>query len=165
MSLSVPSKFVLPDLLSDCPYQLRTSQHREQVEMDTKQWLFKDNDNLQGQDKRKYETLKSGLLASMAYPTAAYPELRACNDFLTYLFHLDDISDEMVAEESSSKADVVLNVLYHPKTYRTPWRIAKLTQEYVLLDCDCIYRQTDSACQSLEKNPFKSVSCHTTTLC
>ena len=65
----------------------------------------------------------------MCYPTAAYPQLRVCNDFLTYLFHLDDLSDDM-EEGATSTADVVNNALYHPSHHQTS-RIGKMTKESV----------------------------------
>lgn len=98
-----------------------------------------------GQKKERYTTLQSGLLAAMVYPHAAFSQLRACNDFLTYLFHLDNLSDEMKEDESLSTADTVLNVLYHPDTYQTSSRVGKLAKEFVLLSVRLEDLETDSA--------------------
>jgi hypothetical protein len=63
----------------------------------------------------------------MCYPDAGCPQLRVCNDFLTYLFHLDNLSDDMDDRSTKTTADVVLNALYHPHTDRSPARVGKMT--------------------------------------
>jgi len=123
-------KIVLPDLVSHCTFKLRTSRHWKQVTVETKKWLFKDN-NLLGQKRSAYHGLKSGLLTSMCYPDAGYTQLRAVNDFMTYLFHLDNLSDDMDNRGTCSTADEVLNSLYHPHTWRSSARVGKMTREYV----------------------------------
>jgi len=72
----------------------------------------------------------------MTYPDAAYPQLRVCNDFLTYLFHLDNLSDDMSDRGTKSVGDAVMNALYHPKKYRATTRIGKMTQEYAFFFSD-----------------------------
>ncbi|KAJ3712723.1 isoprenoid synthase domain-containing protein [Lentinula raphanica] len=128
MSSAAPTKFILPDLVSDCPYPLHVNRHRKQVTTETKRWLFK-GDNLQGKIRERYHGLKCGTLAAMVYPRAAYPQLRVCNDFLTYLFHLDNLSDDMDNHGTMTTADVVMNSLYHPGKYQSP-RIGKMTRDY-----------------------------------
>lgn len=127
-SPSPPTKFLLPDLVSHCTFDIRVSRHRKQITTATKQWLFKDG-NLLGRKREAYHGLKCGLLSSMCYPKAAAPQLRVCNDFLTYLFHLDNLSDDMDNRGTITTADVVLNSLYHPDTYQTPARVGKMTRE------------------------------------
>lgn len=83
-----------------------------------------------GQKRAKYHGLKAGLLTAMCYPGAGYPQLRVCNDFLTYLFHLDNLSDDMTDRGTCTTADVVMNSLYHPETYHTPARVGKMTRDY-----------------------------------
>jgi hypothetical protein len=52
----------------------------------------------------------------MCYLDAGCLQLHVCNNFLTYLFHLDNLSDDMDDRSTKTTADVVLNVLYHPHT-------------------------------------------------
>lgn len=125
-----PTKVVLPDLVSHCSFPLQRNRHRKRITTETKRWLFK-GDNLVGRAQDKYHGLKAGLLTSMCYPHAAYPQLRVCNDFLTYLFHLDNLSDDMDNRGTRNVANIVLNSLYHPHTYWSPARIGKMTREYV----------------------------------
>ncbi|KAF5381366.1 hypothetical protein D9615_008302 [Tricholomella constricta] len=123
------TKIVLPDLVSHCTFKKRVSRHRKQVTSETKRWLFKGG-NLTGKKRDAFHGLKAGLLTAMCYPDAGCPQLRVCNDFLTYLFHLDNLSDDMDNRGTRSTADVVLNSLYHPHTYQSPARVGKMTRDY-----------------------------------
>ncbi|KAH9478347.1 Sesquiterpene synthase Agr1 [Psilocybe cubensis] len=122
-------KIILPDLVSHCTFDLRMSRHRKQVTVETKKWLFKDG-NLLGKKREAYHGLKCGLLTSMCYPDAGYGQLRVVNDFLTYLFHLDNLSDDMDNRGTRTTADEVLNSLYHPHTWRSSARVGKMTRDY-----------------------------------
>nr|BBH51502.1 putative sesquiterpene synthase [Clitopilus sp.] len=124
-----PTKFILPDLVSHCTFKLRCSRFRQKVTTETKQWLFKGG-NLGAKDRVKFHGLKAGLLTAMTYPGAAYPQLRVCNDFLTYLFHLDNLSDDMDNRGTHTVGNVVMNSLYHPHTYNEPERVGKMARDY-----------------------------------
>ncbi|TFK67853.1 terpenoid synthase [Pluteus cervinus] len=117
--------FILPDLISHCTFKLRISRHRKQVTNETKRWLFQGG-NLVGKDRDSYHGLNAGLLTAMTYPGASCTQLRACNDFLTFLFFYDNISDEMEKRSATEAADVVLNALYHPYSYSSPTRVGRL---------------------------------------
>ncbi|KAG6868137.1 hypothetical protein C0993_007260 [Termitomyces sp. T159_Od127] len=127
--LASAAKITLPDLVSHCDFKLRCNRHRKQITRETKWWLFKGG-NLNGKKRDAFHGLKAGLLTAMTYPDAAYPQLRVCNDFLTYLFHLDNLSDDMDNRGTRSTADVVLNSLYHPYSYRGSERVGKMTRDY-----------------------------------
>lgn len=129
MPSSPLKKFIIPDLVSHCSFTLRVNRHRKQTTTETKKWLFKDG-NLLGQKREAYHGLKAGLLTSMCYPDAACPQLRVCNDFLTYLFHLDNLSDDMDNRGTLTVADEVLNSLYHPHTWRSTARVGKMARDF-----------------------------------
>ncbi|CAK5261827.1 unnamed protein product [Mycena citricolor] len=124
------TKFVLPDLVSHCDFPLRVSRHRKQVTGETKQWLFKGDNLTNPKIRERFHGLKCGTLTAMCYPDAGCPQLRVCNDFLTYLFHLDNLSDDMDTHGTQTTADTVLNALYHPHTDRSQARVAKMTRDY-----------------------------------
>lgn len=86
-----------------------------------------------GKKREAYHGLKAGLLVAQCYPDAAYSQLRVVNDFMTYLFHMDNLSDDMDNMGTLSTADEVLNSLYHPHTLRSSSRVGKMTREYVTL--------------------------------
>jgi hypothetical protein len=118
-----PIKFVIPDLVSHCPFPLRTNRHRASTTSASKSWLFR---GLTGasflmpstsptltKKLSKFHSLKAGKLTAMCYPTAGAPQLRVCCDFMNYLFHLDNISDEMDSRGTRRTQDIVMDALHH----------------------------------------------------
>lgn len=67
-------------------------------------------------------------LTAMVYPGAAYPQLRVCNDFLAWIFHYDNLSDDMDASGATFMANNVMNAFYHPGRCASPG-IGRLTRE------------------------------------
>jgi len=65
----------------------------------------------------------------MCYPYADFDQLRVCCDFMNYLFHLDDISDDMTHMDTRSVANDVMNALYYPEIDDTNTRVSTLTRE------------------------------------
>ena len=81
-----------------------------------------------GHAQDAYHGLKVGMLTAMCYPKAGYPQLRVCNDFLTYLFHLDNLSDEMDQHGTAKCGDIVMNTLCYAQNFPSH-RVAKMTKE------------------------------------
>ncbi|KAJ8487526.1 hypothetical protein ONZ45_g9641 [Pleurotus djamor] len=125
---SPPNKIILPDLVSHCDFKIRCNRYRKKASSESKQWLFR-GDNLTGKKRDAYHGLKAGLLTSMCYPNAGAIQLRVCCDFMNYLFHLDNLSDDMDNRGTKSTADVVLNALYNPEMRQTK-RVGKMTKDY-----------------------------------
>ena len=121
-------KIILPDLLSYCAFNVRFNRYGKHVSDAAKKWLFAGLD-LSEKRRRGFHGLKCGLLASLCYPDAAYPQLRVCADFLGYLFYLDDISDDMDIRGTQDIADVVMNTLYHPASTCSTSRVVRLTKK------------------------------------
>jgi hypothetical protein len=65
----------------------------------------------------------------MCYPYADFDRLRVCCDFMNYLFHLDDLSDDMTHLGTRKIADDVMNTLYCPDAYESNSRVSTLTRE------------------------------------
>jgi len=124
-----PTKFILPDLASHCDFNLRINRHRKQATAESNRWLFC-GDNLSRKSRKAIYGLKAGRLTSMCYPEVGFPQLRVCCDFLTFLFHLDDLSDDMDNAGTKAIADVVMNSLHHPYHYYSPTRLNRTTKEY-----------------------------------
>ena len=122
------TKIVLPDIPSYCAFDVRFNRHAKRVSTVSRKWL-RDGIELTEKKRRAFDGLKCDVLASVCYPDAAYPQLRVCTDFLAYLFHLDDISDEMDIHGTQDIADVVMDVLYHPHIRSSTSRVADLTRE------------------------------------
>ena len=54
--------------------------------------------------------------------------MRVCCDFGTWLFHLDDISDDMDDRSTEAIAKEVMTTLNNPDTYHPKTYIGKLTE-------------------------------------
>lgn len=127
-----PDKIVLPDLVAHCPFALRTNPHGAAVARASERWISK-RGNLNRAQRARVRGLQAGLLTAMCWPDARAHELKVCADFLTYLFHLDDLTDDMDGRGAGRTADVVLTALYHPHRFAGPARVDKMTRRCALL--------------------------------
>lgn len=127
-----PAKISIPDLVSHCDFPLRNNRHRKQATVECKQWLFRGG-NLSQRKRDAFHGLKAGLLTSMCYPRAAYPQLRVCCDFMNWLFHMDNISDELNDRGTAFAGIDVMNAFWLPaEEYMPATRVGKMAREYVL---------------------------------
>ncbi|KIJ15937.1 hypothetical protein PAXINDRAFT_180528 [Paxillus involutus ATCC 200175] len=129
-SLSAPTKIVIPDLVSHCTFDLRLNRNHKLVSVESKRWLFNGDPYLDEQSRRAFHGLKAGRLTAMCYPNVGYPQLRACADFLNWLFHLDNLSDDMDNRGIQEVSNVVMNSLYDPHTYRSSARLNRMTKDF-----------------------------------
>ncbi|KAF7348881.1 Terpene cyclase [Mycena venus] len=125
------SSMILPNLQTHCTFPFRKSRYHKFLSAKTKAWFFRGRAEDFKMQCATFKGLKPALLAAVSYPTAGYPQLQLCSDFLTYFFFLDDLSDELDKADTKSVADVVLNSLYHPYTYRSSTRISEMTKDLV----------------------------------
>ena len=58
--------------------------------------------------------LQAGVLTAYCYNNCTSGRLRVVNDFLTYLFHLDDVSDGYLARDAEGLANLVMNAFEWP---------------------------------------------------
>lgn len=135
-SSPAPSKIIIPDLVSHCTIPVRLNPNWKLASVESKQWLFRGGD-LSERKRDAFHGLKAGYLTSMCYPLAGYPQLRVCCDFMNYLFHLDNISDEMDHRGTLGTAINVMDPLYHPESSRPTTRVGKMTKEYVFPRFHC----------------------------
>ncbi|CAL1699466.1 unnamed protein product [Somion occarium] len=126
---SQPMKIVIPDLVSHCDFPLRCNPCEAQASLECKEWLFRGG-KMSEKKKSAFHGLKAGLLTSWCYPKASYNELRVCCDFMNWLFHLDNISDDMNDYGTSRTAVDIMNALYHPHTYSPVSPEGRMTQDY-----------------------------------
>ncbi|KZT04442.1 terpenoid synthase [Laetiporus sulphureus 93-53] len=130
-SSSSPTKFYLPDLVGHSTIPVRCNRHHKQANTESTQWLICGG-KLTDKKRDAFRGLKAGYLTSMCYPLAGYPQLRVCCDFMNYLFHLDNISDEMNDSGTVGTAAQVLNVLYHPYASQPNTKVGRMTRDYWL---------------------------------
>ena len=122
------TKVLIPDLVSHCQFPLRINSHRNQAIEECEDWLFRGG-NLSEAKRRAYHGLKAGLLTTMCYPNAAYPQLRANCDFMNWLFHMDNISDDMNDRGTTCQGIDVMNVFWCPDTHHPTTRCGQMARE------------------------------------
>ncbi|EAU88892.1 hypothetical protein CC1G_12294 [Coprinopsis cinerea okayama7 len=113
-----PASFILPDLVSHCPFPLRYHPKGDEVAKQTVHWLDSNCPDLTAKERKAMYGLQAGELTGYCYPYTTPERLRVVADFLNYLFHLDNISDGMMTRETAVLADVVMNALWFPEDYR-----------------------------------------------
>jgi hypothetical protein len=84
-------------------------------------------------------------LTCACYPLAPLHKLRVCCDFMNWLFHLDDVSDDMDDKNTITIGDEVMTTYLHPDTYNPQTHVGKLTKRYVSF----AYRSRRSTIHSL----------------
>lgn len=72
-------------------------------------------------------------LTCACYPSAPLHKLRVCCDFMNWLFHLDDLSDDMDDRNTVTIGHEVMNTYYYPDTYNPKSHVGKLTKRYASL--------------------------------
>lgn len=69
-------------------------------------------------------------LTSACWAFVPYHRLKACSDFINWLFHLDNISDDMDDKSTNGVAKEVMTTLTDPDTYDPKTDVGKLTKWY-----------------------------------
>ncbi|KAG9313630.1 terpenoid synthase [Chiua virens] len=124
-----PTTIRLPDLVSHCKFDLHIDRSHKRVSVESMGWLFDGDPDLDEPSRRAFHGVKAGKLAAMCYPNVGYPQLRACTDFLNWLIHLDNLSDDMTDRSIENVAEVVMNSLHQPYTYHSPGRLSRMTTD------------------------------------
>ncbi|KAG5723434.1 Germacradienol/germacrene D synthase [Termitomyces sp. T112] len=114
---SQPTSFILPDLLSHCTYPLIYHPDGDEIAKQSVEWLESNCPDLSAKGRHALHGLKAGELTAFCYNNTTPERLRIASDFLTYLFHLDDISDGMMTRETGVLSDVVMNALWFSDRY------------------------------------------------
>lgn len=66
--------------------------------------------------------LKAGELTAACYPDASPFHLRVCDDFMNWLFNLDDWLDEFTLEDTYGMAKCCIAAMRDPHSYATDKR-------------------------------------------
>ncbi|KAF9460207.1 isoprenoid synthase domain-containing protein [Collybia nuda] len=119
MSLpSRPTSFILPDLISHCTFPLSYHTAGSDITKQSTQWLESNCPDLTLKQVNALRGLCAGELARYCYATTSPGRLRVVSDFMNYLFHLDDISDGMMARETNALSNMVMDALWFSDNYR-----------------------------------------------
>jgi len=57
-------------------------------------------------------------------------KLRVCCDFMNWLFHLDDLSDDMDDRSTVAIGNEIMATYNHPETYDPETHVGKLTKRF-----------------------------------
>ncbi|KAJ7772948.1 terpenoid synthase [Mycena maculata] len=124
-SKAAPTSFILPDLVSHCPYSLTYHPNGDVVAQESVDWLDSSCPELSPKQRKALHGLKAGELTAYCYHTAPPDRLRVISDFMNYLFHLDNISDGMMTRDTEVLADSVMNALWFCQAYRPTSALGK----------------------------------------
>ncbi|KAL7279160.1 hypothetical protein ACG7TL_007000 [Trametes sanguinea] len=120
-------KFLLPDLVSHCPYPLRSNIHGTTVARTSESWLLAEADFFP-ERRAAFLGLRAGELTAACYPDADAQHLQVASDFMNFLFTLDDWSDDFSAEDTYGLADCVMRALQDPLGFQTDKVAGKLAK-------------------------------------
>lgn len=110
--------FILPDLVSSCPFEAKIHHNGAAIGDASDKWLEESCPGLTEEQHCKIYATQGGMLGGFAYPYCDDERLRISADCLNILFHLDDISDRMLKNETERLADAVMNAMWFPDIYR-----------------------------------------------
>ncbi|KAJ7137913.1 terpenoid synthase [Mycena epipterygia] len=113
-----PTSFILPDLVSHCPFPLVYHPNGDAVAQQSVDWLDSSCSELSAKQRKALRGLKAGELTAYCYHTTQPDRLRVISDFMNYLFHLDNISDGMMTRDTEVLSDSVMNALWFCHSYR-----------------------------------------------
>ncbi|KAF5342403.1 hypothetical protein D9611_001384 [Ephemerocybe angulata] len=124
-----PASFVLPDLVAHCQYPLRVNKHCYGVARESEKWLLS-GAKLSPARADKFMGLKAGELTAACYPDADPYHLRVCDDFMNYLFNLDDWLDEFDLDDTYGLAKCCLAAMRDPFTFETDKKAGLMTKSF-----------------------------------
>ncbi|TFK54635.1 terpenoid synthase [Heliocybe sulcata] len=114
-----PDHFILPDLVGHCNFPLTYHPNGDAIAAQSVHWLDRMCPELSPKKRKALYGLQAGELTAHCYPYSITDNrLRVVSDFMNYLFHLDNISDGMMTNDTERLADAVMNALWYPHEYR-----------------------------------------------
>ncbi|CDO74937.1 hypothetical protein BN946_scf184945.g9 [Trametes cinnabarina] len=120
-------RFLLPDLVTHCPYPLRHNADGASVARASESWLLAEA-NFSPDCRVAFLGLRAGELTAACYPDADADHLQVASDFMNFLFTLDDWSDEFSAEDTYGLASCVMHALIDPQGFQTDKAAGKLAK-------------------------------------
>lgn len=119
---------ILPDIHALIPYPARRHPHTDAVATASDDWLVSLAKYTPAQE-RNLRAVNSGLLIGRGFADSGPEQLRVISDYVHFLFHVDDWSDEQDGENTQNAATIIMNTLRHPTTYSSDTILGKLAKE------------------------------------
>ncbi|KAI6021041.1 isoprenoid synthase domain-containing protein [Pisolithus marmoratus] len=120
--------FLLPDLLTICPYPLRLNSYLDDVLRDVDKWLVEVGGLSEGR-LEKTKAAKSTLLCATYLPDADAARLRVCADFHAFLFYTDDWFDDVDLGDVRALWQTYMSVFRDPN-FQTEKRSALMVKSF-----------------------------------
>ncbi|KAH9951865.1 terpenoid synthase [Amylocystis lapponica] len=115
-SPATPKQFVMPDLIAACPFPCTVQPNGDAIADQSDRWLDASCPDLGEKERAKLYGIRAGILAAYCYPYCDDERFRVIADYINYLFHLDDLSDEV--KDAALLASTVLNACWVPQYYK-----------------------------------------------
>jgi alpha-muurolene/germacrene-A/gamma-muurolene/(+)-delta-cadinol synthase len=139
---STITAFQVPDLQSHCPFPAAYHKNGDAIAAASEKWVENGCRVFTADMRRHIASLGSGQLAAYCYNQCSDERFRIICDFMLVLFLLDDLSDDLMTKDTEILADVVMNAMNFPESYRPTQTKGKeqpllesdasiLTREYV----------------------------------
>ncbi|KAF8580485.1 terpenoid synthase [Ramaria rubella] len=136
---SVVKYYQLPDLISICPFPSAYHKNGDAIAAASEQWIERTCRVFTEDMRRHLDSLMGGQLAAYCYTQCNDERFRLVCDFMLVLFLLDDLSDDLMTRDTEVLADVIMNALAFPESYR-PTHMNGKEQPEVELDASLLTR-------------------------
>ncbi|KAJ3561754.1 hypothetical protein NP233_g10002 [Leucocoprinus birnbaumii] len=127
----LPAYYTLPRLVEDCPYEPTRCnpdiEHRVARQCET--W-FLGYANYDSEHTARLMGLKAGELTSACYPIADEFHLRTVADYLTWLFQMDDWTDDYGKSETEAMKNDCMGAMRDPLGWKTEMRGGSMVKDY-----------------------------------
>ncbi|KAI0078811.1 terpene synthase [Panus rudis PR-1116 ss-1] len=127
--MATPQTFILPDLVSNCPYPLRVNPLSEIVTRQSEEWILSEATYTE-RKRQVFLNVRAGVLTANCYPKADEFHLQVASDYLTWLFCFDDWSDEFDESDAYSFAECIMACLRDPVNFQTDKAAGRLTKSF-----------------------------------
>ncbi|EKM77998.1 hypothetical protein AGABI1DRAFT_76352 [Agaricus bisporus var. burnettii JB137-S8] len=124
-----PDHFILPDLVGHCSYTVRLNPNCDRMARQSEKWLLKLAKHPRAK-QIKFLGLKAGELTAACYPDTDGFRLRVCDDFMNYLFNLDDWLDDFDVNDTYGMRNCCIGVMQDPQSFQTKKRAGRLTKHF-----------------------------------
>ena len=111
----VKTTFAIPDMIAAVPFPFSVQPHGDAIADESDKWLDASCPELGEKERAAMYGIRAGILAAYCYPYCDDERFRVISDYINFLFHLDDLSDDV--RDAALLASTVLNPCWHPDKY------------------------------------------------
>jgi alpha-muurolene/germacrene-A/gamma-muurolene synthase len=113
-----PNFFVLPDLVTHCPFSSTFHNDGDAVAAESLNWILTSSPHFTQGKVVAMRGLKAAELTAYCYDNCPSGRLRVASDFMNLLFHLDDVSDGYLARDAEGFAHMIMDAFERPDSFR-----------------------------------------------